>query len=60
MPTFLTNKKMSPALRSRIEASLARRRPGDRRRQTSRMMALARVGLMASFALILLVIWIER
>jgi hypothetical protein len=60
MPTFLTNKKMTPALRSRIEASLTRKRAGDHRRSTSRVLALARVGLMASFALILLVILIER
>jgi len=60
MPTFLTTKKMAPALRSRIEASVLRQRAGQHRRRASRMLAVARLGLMASLAVIVLVILAGR
>jgi hypothetical protein len=60
MPTFLTTKKMAPALRARIEASVLRQRAGQSQRRSSRILGLARVGLMASLALIVLVILVGR
>ena len=60
MPTFLTNRKMSAALRARIEASLGKTSQRSALARTSRLLVLTRVGIVASIAIIVGVMLITR
>lgn len=60
MPTFLTTRKMSSALRARIEASLGRASQRSALARTSRLLLLTRIGIVASIVVIVGVMLLLR